>query len=183
MLRREKPKAKPQQAVKKPAKQNAKPKAAKSAKRSRAAAEKTNGIAIERSTPGTVDSKAAATTPTKGTDHKLSTAFPFWARLKISKRRTTLVIDEAPAKNKTKQLVPGYVHREATHTNGKNFEEINPNPDKTDPRPMYLKRPRCLPQKLFEPHNKPLDMPEELLKRYEGNNRKKDNNDSGDKKT
>lgn len=41
--------------------------------------------------------------------------FPFWARLKIYKNRTTLVIDEGPALDKQKkEMVDGYVHREAT---------------------------------------------------------------------
>lgn len=99
--------------------------------------------------------------------------FPFWARLKISKRRTTLVIDEDKAYDKQKQeLVDGYVHREATHTEKSEFEKIDPNPDKSDLLPMYLKRPRKLPKRLFEPHNKNLDMPEYLRERYDKNNEK-----------
>ena len=55
--------------------------------------------------------------------------FPFWARLKIYKNRTTLVIDEGPALDKQKkEMVDGYVHREATHTKG-HGEPITPNPD------------------------------------------------------
>ncbi len=109
--------------------------------------------------------------------------YPFWARLKISKRRTTLVIDEAQAVDKQKKkVVPGYVHREATSVKHKGLEEIKPNPDKTKKQPMYLKPAKKLPKQLFEPHNKPLDMPEELRKRYEGNNRKGDNG-NGEKKT
>lgn len=113
----------------------------------------------------------------------MPTRFPFWARLKISKRRTTLVIDEAPAKDEKKNTVPGYVHREATSVKHKGLEEIKPNPDKTKKQPMYLKSARKLPKRLFEPHNKPLDMPEELRKRYEGNNRKGDTDGNGEKKT
>ncbi|MDE6356947.1 MAG: hypothetical protein K2L67_06885 [Clostridia bacterium] len=99
--------------------------------------------------------------------------FPFWARLKIGKNRTTLVIDEAPAKDKQKnKTVQGFVHREATHTPSKNTEKVVPNPDPTDPKPMNLKRPRKTPQSLFVPHNKKLNMPEDLKKRY-GKNTKK----------
>lgn len=114
----------------------------------------------------------------------MPTRFPFWARLKISKRRTTLVIDEAPARDKQKKkIVPGYVHREATSVQHKGLEEINPNPDSTKTEPMYLKPARKLPKRLFEPHNKPLDMPEKLRKRYEGNNHKGDTDGNGEKKT
>ena len=99
--------------------------------------------------------------------------FPFWARLKISKRRTTLVIDDSPALDKQKnEMVDGYVHREATSQYHKGFEEISPNPDRDKSSPMYLKSPRKLPKYFFEPHNKDLDMPESLKKRYEKNNHK-----------
>ena len=99
--------------------------------------------------------------------------FPFWARLKISKRRTTLVIDEEEIiDKKSKKKEDGFVHREATHTKRKDYEEIKPNPDKDDKQPMYLKRPAKLPKRLFTPHNKDLDMPESLKKRYEKNNHK-----------
>jgi len=99
--------------------------------------------------------------------------FPFWGRLKISKNRTTLVIDEAPAKNnKTKQIEAGFVHREATSIYKKDREEINPNPDKSKTEPMYLKSPRKIIQKLVKPHEKDLDMPEHLKTRYEKNNNK-----------
>lgn len=104
--------------------------------------------------------------------------FPFWARLKISKHRTTLVIDEDIAKDKQKnKLVDGYVHREATHTYSPDYDEIKPNPDKDDPEPMYLKRPRKHPKRLFEPHNKTLDMPEHLRQRYDKNNLKDEKTD------
>jgi len=98
--------------------------------------------------------------------------FPFWARLKIGKNRTTLVIDKDIVKDKKKnEMVEGFVHREATHTENKDFEKIDPNPDKDDKEPMYLKRPRKHPQNLFYPHNKNLDMPEHLKSRYEKNNK------------
>ena len=103
--------------------------------------------------------------------------FPFWARLKIAKERTTLVIDEDLAKDKSKggKLVEGYVHREATHENKRgDNEEVYPNPDKSDSKPMYLKRPKKTPKRLFEPHNKNLSMPEHLRRRYDKNNRKGD---------
>jgi len=101
--------------------------------------------------------------------------FPFWARLKISKERTTLVIDEDMARDRSKgdKLVEGYVHREATHQNKRGDNEmIYPNPDRDDKKPMYLKRPKKTPKKLFEPHNKKLDMPEHLRQRYDKNNHK-----------
>lgn len=121
-------------------------------------------------------SKAAAQpAPAEGrTPSVFPDKFPFWARLKIAKNRTTLVIDEEPViDKKSKKLVDGFVHREATHPDKPgDYEEIYPNPDKDDAAPMYLKRPRKLPQRLFKPHNKNLDMPEDLRKRYEGNNDK-----------
>lgn len=106
--------------------------------------------------------------------------FPFWARLKIGKNRTTLVIDEEIVRNKkNNEMVPGFVHREAIHPHGdgsnvKGYEEIKPNPDKTDKKPMYLKSPAKLPKTLFKPHNKDLAMPEHLKEKYEKNNQKKD---------
>lgn len=100
--------------------------------------------------------------------------FPFWARMKISKNRTTLVIDDEPVFNKTsKRLSNNFVHREVTHTYRKDYEEIKPNPDKTDNRPMYLKRPTRMNQRMFSPHNKKISMPEHLEKRYAKNNKKK----------
>lgn len=99
--------------------------------------------------------------------------FPFWARLRIGKKRTTLVIDEEKVVNKkTKKIEDGFVDREATHTYRKDFEEIFPNPDKSDKRPMYLKRPTKKPKRLFEPHNKKLTMPKCLIDKYDKNNRK-----------
>lgn len=100
--------------------------------------------------------------------------FPFWARLKINKHRTTLVIDEDQALNKrTKKYEDGFVHREATSQYHKGFEPIIPNPDKEKrPNPMYLKSPRKMPKRMFEPHNKKLEMPEQLKNRYIKNNKK-----------
>lgn len=113
------------------------------------------------------------TTETSKKKKEFPKTFPFWARLKISKKRTTLVIDEERiVDKKSKKLEDGFVHREATHTNKKDFEKINPNPDKTDSKPMYLKRPTKLPKRLFEPHNKDLDMPQNLKDRYSKNNKK-----------
>ncbi len=102
------------------------------------------------------------------------TEFPFWARLKIGKNRTTLVIDDDLAWDKQKkEMVDGFVHREAIHKNKRNdYEPIYPNPDETDLDPMYLKRPAKKPKRLFKPHNKKLNMPEHLKKKYEKNNKK-----------
>lgn len=100
--------------------------------------------------------------------------FPFWGRLKISKNRTTLVIDEDKVLNKkNKKIVDAFVHREATSKYHKGFEEIKPNPDK-DKRPnsMYLKSPRKTPKELIKPHNKNLVMPKGLKDRYSKNNKK-----------
>lgn len=96
--------------------------------------------------------------------------FPFWARYKKNKNRTTLVIDEEVV-NKKGKLEDCYVHREATHSERKDYERIFPNPDKNDSEPMYLKRPDKKPKRLFGPHNKKLNMPESLRKRYEKNNK------------
>ena len=102
------------------------------------------------------------------------TKFPFWARLKFGKKRTTLVIDEDKAFDKQKKkTVDGFVHREATSVKHKDYEEISPNPDKSKKAPMYLKRPKRTPKHLFENHNKDLDMPNSLKKRYGSNNNKK----------
>lgn len=114
------------------------------------------------------------TTETPKKKKEFPSTFPFWARLKISKKRTTLVIDEEQIiDKKSKKTEDGFVHREVTHTYKQEFEELNPNPDKTDNRPMYLKRPTKLPKRLFEPHNKELDMPQSLKDRYDKNNKKK----------
>ncbi|MCL2556798.1 MAG: hypothetical protein FWE03_07295 [Firmicutes bacterium] len=100
--------------------------------------------------------------------------FPFWARFKPNKKRTTLVIDEELVfDKKTKKQEEGFVHREATHSEGKGYEKIYPNPDKDDPLPMHLKRAAKKPKRLFEPHNKDLEMPDCLKDKYSKNNKKK----------
>lgn len=100
--------------------------------------------------------------------------FPFWARLKISKNRTTLVIDEERSTDKrTKREEDMFVHREATSKYHKGLEEIKPNPDKSKKESMYLKRPTKLPKRMFSPHNKQFDMPKKLQERYDKNNDKK----------
>lgn len=112
---------------------------------------------------------------------EMPTKYPFWARLKIYKNRTTLVIDDSSAYDKqNKKMVDGYVHREATHTKG-HGEHISPNPDKTDSDEMYLKSPTKLPKRFFKPHNKDLDMPQFLIDRYDKNNHKDDPNGDGEK--
>ena len=99
--------------------------------------------------------------------------FPFWGRMKMGKKRTALIIDEETVRSKKSgKTEDAFVHREATHTERKDYEKIFPNPDKTDDKPMYLKRPRKKPKRMFEPHNKNLDMPLHLKERYEKNNRK-----------
>ncbi len=107
--------------------------------------------------------------------------FPFWARLKIDKKRTTLVIDEEKEvyNKRKKRYEEGFVHREAIHPHGdgsnvKGYEKIEPNPDPTDKDEMYLKNPAKLPKRLFKPHNKELAMPEHLKERYDKNNHKND---------
>ncbi len=93
--------------------------------------------------------------------------FPFWARLKISKSRPTLVIDEKQESNKkTQKMEDMFVHREVTHTKG-HGELITPNPQKDDTRNMYLKSPRVLPKRLFKPHNKNWEVPNNLKERYD----------------
>lgn len=99
--------------------------------------------------------------------------FPFWARFKKNKNRTTLVIDEEFVKRKNSDKYDDcFVHRESTHTYKEDFEEIKTNPDKYDGDCMYLKRPRKHPKRMFRPHNKDLDMPIHLIKRYDKNNYK-----------
>lgn len=93
--------------------------------------------------------------------------FPFWARIKICKNRPTLVIDETEVINKkTKKLEPGFVHREATHTEKKDYEKLDPNPDPSDKMPMYLKRPSKIPRKMVKPINKKLRIPKSLVEKY-----------------
>ncbi len=98
--------------------------------------------------------------------------FPFWARLKIGKKRPTLVIDETKKTfKKTGKEEDCFVHREVTHSNNKNNEKIEPNPDKNDPEPMYLKRPRALPKRLFAKNTKKLSIPKHLVDKYSKNNK------------
>lgn len=135
--------------------------------------------------------KAAATKTSpsvKVTEKKFPDKFPFWARFKPNKGRTTLVIDEIQLKRNNSDVEDDYfVHREAIHCTEDNryvlsgdYEKISPNPDKTDKNPMYLKRPHKHRKRLFEPHNKNLDMPEDLRQRYDKNNYKKENPDNND---
>ena len=99
--------------------------------------------------------------------------FPFWARLKISKNRTTLVIDEEKVINKkSKKIEEIFIHREATSQCHKGYEKIFPNPDKTKKEAMYLKSPRKIPKYLVKPHNKTLLMPKHLKDKYIKNNYK-----------
>ncbi len=99
--------------------------------------------------------------------------FPFWARFKPNKNRTTLVIDEERVFNeKIKKNEDMYVHREATHSYKSEFEKIFPNPDNSDKKPMYLKRPTKKPKRMFAPHNKNLNMPIYLKDKYSKNNKK-----------
>ena len=101
------------------------------------------------------------------------TKFPFWARYIKNKNRTTLVIDEERVKCKNSDKYEDcYVHRESTHSYRKDFEKIDPNPDKDDKRPMYLKRPTKKSKNLFIVHNKKLYMPQHLIDRYNKNNKK-----------
>ncbi|MDE6474347.1 MAG: hypothetical protein K2L70_04545 [Clostridia bacterium] len=108
--------------------------------------------------------------------------FPFWARFKPNKNRPTLVIDEEKVKRKNSDIIDDcFVHRESIHGSDKNrkyieskdYEEIYPNPDPNDPDPMYLKRPQKDLKNKFSLIGKNFNMPENLKKRYEGNNNKK----------
>ncbi len=120
------------------------------------------------------NSKASNSNITAKKKQEFPKKFPFWARFKPSKNRTTLVIDEEMVKDKRSgKIVEGFVHRESIHTEKKDYEKIYPNPDKDDPKPMYLKRPTKRPKREFKPHNKNLDMPQSLQERYEKNNKKK----------
>lgn len=111
--------------------------------------------------------------------------FPFWARFKPNKNRTTLVIDEEQVKRKNSDTVDDcFVHREAIHCDDDNkyvlsgdYEKVSPNPDTSDSSPMYLKRPHKHPKRMFALHNKNLTMPENLRQRYEKNNVKNKKDD------
>ncbi|MDY6367713.1 MAG: hypothetical protein SPL13_04285 [Clostridia bacterium] len=105
--------------------------------------------------------------------NKFPDKFPFWGRLKIEKNRPTLVIDEDIVIDKKSQKeVEGFVHREVLHKQVKGQKGIMPNPDKTDPNPMYLQKPRKLPKRLIKPLDIEFDMPKELKEMYEKNNNK-----------
>lgn len=71
-------------------------------------------------------------------DSRFTENYPFWARFRKNKNRTTLVIDDEDYVDKKKKTEPGFVHREATHTYRKDYEKIDPNPDVNDKEPMYL---------------------------------------------
>ena len=134
----------------------------------------------ERSVPSSSQSKNVAASK-KGFPDK----FPFWARFKPNKNRTTLVIDEEQVKRKNSDTVDDcFVHREAIHCDDDNkyvlsgdYEKVFPNPDTSDNSPMYLKRPHKHPKRMFAPHNKNLTMPEDLRQRYEKNNVKNKGDD------
>lgn len=84
-----------------------------------------------------------------------------------------MVIDEEKVINKkTKKLEDYCVDKEATHTARKGLEKIFPNPDPTDKESMYLKRPTKKPKRLFEPHNKKLNIPKHLDKKIENRHKK-----------
>lgn len=128
---------------------------------------------------GLVNEKKKANIARKNMDlTKEHPRFPFWARLRMGKWRTTLVIDEEKSlNNKTNKVEDQFVHREATSPNdnevrNKKYEQISPNPDKTKKDNMLLKSPRKHPKHMFEPHNKDLEMPQHLKDRYDKNNYK-----------
>lgn len=119
------------------------------------------------------NTQKVVTVSNKAKPKEFPSTFPFWARFKPNKNRTTLVIKDFEVIDKnTNKSKEYFVHREATHTNKNEYEKISPNPDKSDPEPMYLKRPAKKPKKMFAPHNKELTMPEDLKKRYEKYNKK-----------
>lgn len=123
--------------------------------------------------------------PAEKSQKQFPDKFPFWARFKPNKNRTTLVIDEEYVQRKNSDIIDDcFVHREAIHCNDDNkyvesgdYEKIYPNPDISDNSPMYLKRPHKHPKRMFSPHNKSLIMPENLRQRYEKNNSKRNGDD------
>ena len=129
--------------------------------------------------PSCNDRTVKAQTPDK-VKKEFPKDFPFWARFKPNKNRTTLVIDEEQVKRKNSDMIDDcFVHREAIHCDDNNkyvlsgdYEKVYPNPDTSDNSPMYLKRPHKHPKRMFAPHNKNLIMPEHLRQRYEKNNHK-----------
>ena len=95
------------------------------------------------------------------------TNFPFWAKIRFDKERPTLVIDEDLAFDKRKKkLVPGFVHREATHSYKKGYEKIEPNPYPKDPNPMYLKKVRKTPKSFFVLEKRKIKIPKYLKEKY-----------------
>ena len=105
--------------------------------------------------------------------NKLPKNFPFWARLKISKNRTTLIIDEDIVINKkSKKEEDSFVHREATSKEHKGYEKIFPNPDSSKKEAMYIKPPRKIPKYMVKNHNKKLSMPKHLKDKYNKNSYK-----------
>lgn len=149
------------------------------AKQNQSAPPKNNTVDSVRTPP--LDSQSE-----KSTRDLFPEEFPFWARFKPNKNRTTLVIDEELNDNEKIQ----FVHREAIHCTEDNkyvlsgdYEKVYPNPDTTDKEPMYLKRPHKHPIRKFGPHNKNLSMPENLRQRYDKNNYKGKpaDGDDGDK--
>lgn len=73
--------------------------------------------------------------------------FPFWARFKPNKNRTTLVIDEEQVKRKNSDMIDDcFVHREAIHCDDNNkyvlsgdYEKVYPNPDTSDNSPTAVR--------------------------------------------
>ena len=92
--------------------------------------------------------------------------FPFWARFKPCKNRTTLVINDEYIYHDGELKDIKFIHRESTSTNRKDYEKIFPNPDKDRTEPMYLKRPTSRSINKFGIHNKNLNMPKQLKNRY-----------------
>ncbi len=129
---------------------------------------------------GLVKDKKKANTKRKNMDlTKEHPRFPFWARLRMEKWRTTLVIDEEKSlNNKTNKVEDQFVHREATSPSGNEkrdnkYERIRPNPDKDKAKKgedMLLKSPRKRAKHMFELHNKEMEMPKQLKDRYDKNN-------------
>ena len=98
--------------------------------------------------------------------------FPFWARVVFDKERSTLVIDEADVLDKKRnKYIPGFVHREATHSYKKEYEKIEPNPNPKDKRAMYLKRPKKTPKSFFVKETRYFKIPKYLIEKYSKNNK------------
>lgn len=79
-------------------------------------AKRTFGQAVNASRRSSIKKTSSKSSKKK----EFPTEFPFWGRLKIDKKRTTLVIDDCMAFNKaTKKFEEGFVNREATHVQKK----------------------------------------------------------------